>query len=518
MQVLQDYFCFNKLQALAKKRPALCKENLDRQDYWEDHKINYVGFDYFFATQQISQEILEALYAMSDEARLIDRLHAVFSGKIMNYLQEGPSENRPVLHMLMRDAAGRSPATKDYADFISQEWQKLEALEKKITSKGITTIYLVGIGGSELGPKAIYYALKPQAKTSRNLKIISNLDPDALYSELSHECLEKALFCVVSKSGHTLETRSCQEAIEGTLKQNGLSLKEHMLVVTQKNSPLDHDNFLERFYMLEGVGGRFSLSSMVGAVPLGLTLGLDVFQEFLRGAEDGDQHALTKTARENAPLMAALLTIWNHNFLHYSSQCIVPYSSLLEFFPGHIQQVAMESNGKQLSQAAKPLADQTCPIIWGGVGCNVQHSFFQLLHQGTEIVPVDFIAFTEPNSEKSFPFAKKMQQELLSSVLGQIMALALGKVDNDVPNQHFFGNRPSSLLLGKTISPYSIGSLLAFYENKVMFEGFLWGINSFDQEGVQLGKKVANDFISYFSGKNTSFTLGKIFDSFICRG
>jgi glucose-6-phosphate isomerase len=227
-----------------------------------------------------------------------------------------------------------------------------------------------------------------------------------------------------------------------------------------------------------------------------------------------DKSVFTYEIRRNLPLLTALLSIWNHNFLGYPTYALIPYSQALARFPAHIQQVEMESNGKRISRDGEPMDFQTGPIIWGEPGTNAQHSFFQWLHQGTSIAPLEFIGFERSQYEADFEFQGTTSQEkLLSNLFAQALALAVGE-KNENPDKVFPGNRPSHILLGERLTPFVLGSLLALFEHKVVFEGFIWGINSFDQEGVQLGKTLANRFLKYFSGKQ-KFPLGEAFIKYL---
>jgi glucose-6-phosphate isomerase len=240
---------------------------------------------------------------------------------------------------------------------------------------------------------------------------------------------------------------------------------------------------------------------MVGGVTLGFVLGFEGFLEFLRGANAMDIAAEEPDLEKNIPLLMALLGIWNHNFLEMATLAVLPYSQALIRFPAHLQQCDMESNGKSTSKNGTPVSWQTGPVVWGEPGTNGQHAFYQLLHQGTEKVPVEFIGFRKSQHEKDVKVkGSTSQQKLLANMLAQSLALAQGRRHNN-PNKTFSGNRPSSLLIAEQLTPYSMGALLALYENKIAFQGFCWNINSFDQEGVQLGKIMATRILSEFSGE-----------------
>jgi glucose-6-phosphate isomerase len=255
---------------------------------------------------------------------------------------------------------------------------------------------------------------------------------------------------------------------------------------------------LESFYIWDWIGGRYSSTSMVGGVLLAFAFGFDVYYEFLKGANAMDKAALNKDVDHNIPLLGALLAVWNRNFLGYQTLALIPYCRALRRFPAHIQQVAMESNGKHIDRAGNRVSFETGEIIWGEPGTNAQHSFYQLIHQGTSIIPLEFVGFRESQYEDDVLFHETTSQEkLLGNMFAQAIGLATGQ-RSDNPNKEFDGNRPSHILLGKKLTPFALGALLAYYEHKVAFQGFIWGINSFDQEGVQLGKVLANKIIDRF--------------------
>lgn len=254
----------------------------------------------------------------------------------------------------------------------------------------------------------------------------------------------------------------------------------------------DAANYLRSFYMEDYIGGRYSATSMVGAVTLGFALGFDAFMELLRGAHEVDVAAEEPDIRANIPLLLAMLGIWNHNFLGHATLAVLPYSQALSRFPAHLQQCDMESNGKSITRQGAAVDWKTGPVVWGEPGTNGQHAFYQLLHQGTEIVPVEFIGFRRSQYGIDLDVERtSSQQKLVANMLAQSLALALGKRDEN-PGRCFPGNRPNSVLIADQLTPRTMGALLAIYEHRIVFQGFCWNINSFDQEGVQLGKVLAS--------------------------
>lgn len=275
----------------------------------------------------------------------------------------------------------------------------------------------------------------------------------------------------------------------------------------------DKKRYRESFYIWDWIGGRYSTTSMVGAVMLSFAFGFEVYWDLLKGANAMDKSALIPDINKNLPLLGALLSVWNRSFLHYPTLALIPYSQALSRYSAHIQQVEMESNGKHIDQMGRFVDFATGPVIWGEPGTNAQHSFYQLIHQGTDIIPLEFIGYkTSQNNQDNTFQGTSLQQKLLSNLFAQAIALAVGQKSEN-PNQQFSGNRPSHILLGKQLTPYTLGALLSYFENKVAFEGFVWGINSFDQEGVQLGKVLAKKLIDRFadSKKSAPYPLGDAF-------
>jgi glucose-6-phosphate isomerase len=367
-----------------------------------------------------------------------------------------------------------------------------------VNEKGekFTTAVQIGIGGSDLGPRAMYLALENWAKKNNTFKMdakfISNVDPDDASAVLNATDVEHAIFILVSKSGTTLETLTNESFVKDALKKAGLDPAKHMIAVTSETSPLaKSDDYLAAFFMDDYIGGRFSSTSAVGGAVLSLAFGPEVFADFLAGAAEEDKLATNADPLQNAAMLDALIGVYERNVLGFPSTAILPYSQALSRFPAHLQQLDMESNGKSVNRFGEPVDYPTGPIIFGEPGTNGQHSFYQLLHQGTDIVPLQFIAFKNNQLENDVDIqGSTSQQKLLANVAAQIVAFACGK-DAEDKNKNFKGNRPSSIIIGEQVEPKALGALLAHFENKVMFQGFLWNINSFDQEGVQLGKTLA---------------------------
>jgi glucose-6-phosphate isomerase len=465
-----------------------------------------VGFDLLYAGERVSGDILDDLYALADETHALEKMRQMQTGEPLNRIDGFESENRSVLHTAMRDQFSdrqTAAAAVSAAEKAARELVKLEQFLEKHEGK-FTDLIQIGIGGSDLGPRALAIALQPFARPNHRVHFLSNVDPDDANSVLSALDLKKTLIVVVSKSGTTLETLTNEEFVRTRIKKMGLDPKEHFVAVTGEKSPMDDPSrYLASFYIWDFVGGRYSATSMVGAVSLGFCLGFHGFKEILRGAHAMDVHAAALPARENLPLLSALLGIWNRNFLHLPTVAIIPYSQALLRFPAHLQQLDMESNGKHIDKSGQPCRFSTGPVIWGEPGTNGQHSFYQLIHQGTDTVPLEFIGFKKSQQPFDLEIQQSTSQEkLLSNLLAQSIALSMGQ-KNGNPNKQFSGNRPSRILFAERLDPFTLGALLAYYEHKVAFQGFIWNINSFDQEGVQLGKKLATQILTHFSMKRT---------------
>lgn len=465
------------------------------------------GLAFNYAAKEIDDTILEGLAALAEEAQLVDKFEELYNGAVIN-----TGENRLVLHHLARRQLG-NPVIHDGVnkrDFYVSQQNKAAEFAKKVHAGEITnaagetftTVVQIGIGGSDLGPRALYLALENWAKVNNTLKMeakfISNVDPDDAAAVLNSIDVSRSLFIVVSKSGTTLETLTNEAFVKDALKKAGLNPSNHMLAVTSETSPLAQgDDYLEAFFMDDFIGGRYSSSSAVGGAILSLAFGPDVFARILNGAAEEDKLATNKDLLKNPDMLDALIGIYERNVQGYPSTAVLPYSQALNRFPAHLQQADMESNGKSVNRFGEPVNYPTGPVIFGEPGTNGQHSFYQLLHQGTDIVPLQFIGFK--NSQIGMDViieGSTSQQKLCANVAAQIIAFACGKDDED-PNKTFKGGRPSSIIIGDQLTPESLGALLAHFENKIMFQGFVWNLNSFDQEGVQLGKVLAKRVLAH---------------------
>ena len=469
------------------------------------------GLIFNWAAKAVDDTVLDALQALADELELTVKYRALLDGEVMN-----TGEARKVMHQLLRSPDGKAATGKtvnfegrDLGNFYRQELERFSAFAEKVRSgelcpaqgKRYTAFAQIGIGGSDLGPRALCLALENWAagegKKAFRSEFISNVDPDDASKIASSLPLDETLFVLVSKSGTTQETLTNELFVKEKIKKAGLDPAKHMVAVTSETSPLAHNpSYLDSFYFDDFIGGRYSSSSAVGGVILSLAFGSAVFRDFLAGAVSADKAALEGDIRKNASLLDALIGVWERNFLGYPYTAILPYSQALSRFPAHLQQLDMESNGKRVNRDGKPVAYSTGPVVFGEPGTNGQHSFYQLLHQGTDTVPLQFVGFRKSQrKDDSVIDGSTSQAKLNANLAAQITAFANGKSDTS-GNKDFPGRRPSSLIHGEKLNPKTLGALLAHFENKVMFQGFVWNLNSFDQEGVQLGKVLAKKILS----------------------
>ncbi|MCL1979859.1 MAG: glucose-6-phosphate isomerase [Proteobacteria bacterium] len=499
-----------KLAALARRPHDLTTPGGLTAQRISEMKASFCGFDLLYATQRVTPEVVDALQELANQAGLIAAYQAMRQGEVLNRIEGHACENRQVLHTACRDVFADSPIAPAASAKARRELEKLRTFLDQLAGgaivnaegKPFTTMVQVGIGGSDLGPRALYLALQSYALPGRRARFIANVDPDDVAGVLSGLDLSRTLFNVVSKSGSTLETLTNEQLIRTRLVQEGIDPALHVVAVTGEGSPMDDPTkYLRSFYMEDYIGGRYSATSMVGLVTLGFVLGFEAAMEILRGAHEVDRAAMEPDIRANIPLLLALLGIWNHNFLGHGTVAVLPYSQALSRFPAHLQQCDMESNGKSITRQGKAVAWQTGPVVWGEPGTNGQHAFYQLIHQGTEVVPAEFIGFRQSQYGLDLEVeGTGSQQKLVANMLAQSLALALGR-HNDNPARCFPGNRPNSVLIADRLTPSVMGALLAIYEHRIAFQGFCWNINSFDQEGVQLGKILATRLLDLIAGR-----------------
>ena len=465
------------------------------------------GLAYNYAAKAVDGVVLDALKKLAEEAQLVEKYKALYNGEMIN-----TGEKRLVLHQLTRGQLGDAVVADgvDKRAFYVEQQEKIAEFANKVHAGEITnaagekftTVVQIGIGGSDLGPRAMYLALENWAKKHDTFKMeakfISNVDPDDAAAVLNSIDVAHSIFVLVSKSGTTLETLTNESFVKDALKNAGLDASKHMIAVTSETSPLaKSEDYLAAFFMDDYIGGRFSSTSAVGGAVLSLAFGPDVFAQFLDGAAEEDKLSMNEDLLQNPEMLDALIGVYERNVLGYPATAVLPYSQALSRFPAHLQQLDMESNGKSVNRFGEPVDYVTGPMIFGEPGTNGQHSFYQLLHQGTDIVPLQFVGFKNSQCGTDVVIEESTsQQKLCANVVAQIVAFACGKADEN-RNKNFEGGRPSSIIIGDQLDPRSLGALLAHFENKIMFQGFVWNVNSFDQEGVQLGKVLAKRVLAH---------------------
>ena len=459
-----------------------------------------------FSKNLVSDQTWQALLALANQSPLETLRAAMFSGETIN-----TTENRAVLHAALRAEIGdqKVAAAVEESDqrvsLVKQQLSRVKLVSEKIrsgdwvgsTGKAITDVISIGIGGSDLGPKLACSALQEFAHPNINLHFISNVDGAEILSTLKKLDPETTLVAVASKTFTTQETllnaKTALNWFEQQLDLKDAQTTSHFVGLTASRENalaygIPNEQILE---FAEWVGGRYSLWSSIG-LSIAISIGYDRFEEMLDGAREMDIHFQSAPAEKNMPVIMALLGIWYNNFLNAQSIAVIPYCERLLLLPSYLQQLDMESNGKSTTADGQPVDYDTGAILWGQTGTNGQHAFFQLLHQGTRLAPVDFIALAKDNMSN-----EEHHRVLLGNMLAQSSALMCGqKAPAGEPHRYYPGNKPSNVLLLKELSPKNFGSLIALYEHKVFVQGCIWNINSFDQWGVELGKKMANQLLA----------------------
>jgi len=469
-----------------------------------------IGLQLDIARQRITPKILKKLIKLAIETGAVEKLSKMAMGQLVNV-----SENRPALHM-----ADRATTKTIKIDNENISTQSIE-VRKKIaqftqdvhtgnacgtTGKKFQHIVVVGIGGSHLGAAFLYDALLDYAKPNMTLHFLSNIDPHNFLRISRKIDLETTLWVFISKSFTTTESIfNIWQAIDA-MEKKGLVPKDHIVTVSSKTKDPNIPPIpaREAFLFHAGIGGRFSATSAAGLVPLSLVLGTDVCDEILMGAHEMDEHVLSSPPAQNLPLLGAVINVWNNCFLNYTVCAVIPYAEALSLLPFHLQQVSMESCGKRVDEAGNVLKLPSGMILFGAPGTGAQHSFFQMAHQGRPF-PIDFIGVLNPKQTSSSISREKIRadQILFSNLLAQANALAFGKTSENSQTT-FDGNRPSTIITITDLSPKNMGRLLSYYEAQTVLEGFILGINPFDQFGVELGKTMANSLYAEFVAMNTS--------------
>ncbi len=463
-----------------------------------------------FSKNRITDETLQLLVGLAEDIGLRDKIEDMFTGKRINV-----TEDRSVLHIALRTPKTESIVV-DGEDIVPQVHAVLDRMAtfcnqvrdgswRGHTGKRIRNVVNIGIGGSDLGPVMAYEALRSYSERDLTFRFVSNVDGTD-FVEATHDLnAEETLFIVASKTFSTLETMtnagSARNWLLSQLGDDKTAVAKHFVAVsTHANRVsefgIDTNNMFEFW---DWVGGRYSMDSAIGLSTM-LAIGPDRFGEMLAGFHEMDSHFRTAPFDKNLPAILGLLTVWYTNFFNAQSIAVLPYEQYLKRFPAYLQQLTMESNGKQVTLEGHPVDTDTGPIYWGEPGTNGQHSFYQLIHQGTHLIPCDFIAFGKPVHAIG-----RHHDMLVSNVFAQAEALAFGKTAEEVkaegtedwlvPHRVFNGNRPSNTLLAEQLDPSTLGKLIALYEHSVYTQGVIWNIDSFDQWGVELGKVLANRII-----------------------
>ena len=409
---------------------------------------------------------------------------AMFRGEHIN-----TTEDRAVMHWLLRQPEGSLGG--DLAEplaLVHATLQPMLAYAESIRADAqITDVVNIGIGGSDLGPQMAVLALQDFVIEGKRFHFVSNVDGHELAAVLKGLKAEHTLFLIASKTFTTIETMTnARSALAWFQAQGGTHVARHFAALTTNVAAAADFGITTTFGFWDWVGGRYSLWSAIG-LPLAIAIGAQGFKDFLAGAHAMDQHFQTAPPELNLPMRLGLLDVWYRNFLNYTSRSIAPYHSALRRLPAYLQQLEMESNGKRVDRNGHALPFDTSPVLWGEPGTNGQHAYFQMLHQGTDVVPLEFIAVKKPTHDLA-----DHHELLLANAIAQAQALMVGKSDEG-GHKHFTGNRPSTFLLLDELTPASLGSLIALQEHRVFVSGSVWGINSFDQWGVELGKVLAKD-------------------------
>ena len=506
------------LEAHYKKMSRLHLRTLFAEDpnRGQQFALEAVGIYLDYSKNRIAEETLTLLIKLAEESGLRDRINAMFHGEKIN-----TTENRAVLHIALRSPEGASilvdgnnvvPWVHAVLDKMSAFCNRIRSGEwKGFTGRRIRNIVNIGIGGSDLGPVMAYEALRHYTDRSLTFRFVSNVDGTDFAEAVRDLDPEETLFIVSSKTFTTLETmtnaRSARSWSLASFGGDEASVARHFVAVSTNAAEvrkfgIDTANMFEFW---DWVGGRYSMESAIGLSTM-LAIGPENYRSMLDGFHQMDQHFRTAPFRKNLPVLMALLSVWYNNFFGAATVAVLPYDQYLKRFPAYLQQLAMESNGKHITLGETEVDYQTAPIYWGEPGTNGQHSFYQLIHQGTRLIPCDFIAFTQDLNPVG-----RHHDILLANVFAQAEALAFGKTAEQVkaegtpdwltPHRVFGGNRPSNMILAEKLTPEMLGKLVALYEHSIFTQGAIWNIDSFDQWGVELGKVLAQRIIPELESK-----------------
>ena len=511
---------WSKLEASAARLSAQhLRELIDTDQRFESLSFRHEGMLMDLSRQRIDAQVMNELLELAEEKQLSSAINALLDGVHVNN-----TEDRAALHSALR-LPKSAQLNVDGQDVVSDVHKTLDRMEQFVnqihqgqwrgyTGKPITDVVNIGVGGSDLGPLMVCEAtnqFRPEASLNIGLHFVSSMDGSQLSNLLLELDSETTLFVLSSKSFGTIDTlANAATAVDWLQERSGLNrelvIKQHFIGVTAAPEKavawgLSEETLLEFW---EWTGGRYSLWSAIG-LPIAISIGMQGFRDLLAGAHSMDKHFEEAKFANNLPVLLALIGIWNINFQDIHAHAILPYDGRLAHLPAYLEQLEMESNGKSVGVDGSSIAQRTCPILWGEIGPNAQHAFYQLLHQGTERVMCDFIVPARRYVDRESSL-QEQHQLALANCLAQARVLALGDAaltdGIERPSwQRYFGNQPSTVLMLDELTPYNLGSLIALYEHKVYVQAVIWGINPFDQWGVELGKKVANDLITALNNR-----------------
>ena len=501
MKQLPSYSKLEELSLQAKKRHLASLFN-DDTDRFTEFSAKLPGLVLDYSKQNVTQEERKTLLKLAEEANLSEWINKLFAGEKINH-----TEGRAAGHTALRDLKNPKPEVKN-------EWSKMETLVDRIhtkqlrgfSGKAITDVVNIGVGGSDLGPLMVTHALKgvgtPHAP---ELHFVSTLDGKQLQRLLNNLSAETTLFIVASKSFTTIDTLSLAKTAKEWIKAHSISesgTMQHFIGVSTNAPMMKEWGLLPEHQLLfwDWVGGRFSLWSTIG-LTIALQQGMQGYMAFLQGANEMDEHFRTVPFEDNVAVLLGLISVWNINFLNLAGQAILPYDSRLKYLASYLEQLVMESNGKHVTRGGEKVDYRTCPILWGEVGPNAQHAFYQLMHQGTERVMADFILYAQAhgNTERH-TFHHNLN---IANCLAQSRALMVGQKGEN-PHKDYPGGQVSNTLLFDKLDAKHLGMMIALYEHSVFVQSVIWDINPFDQWGVELGKKIAMEILEKIELKDTS--------------
>ncbi len=487
---------WQRLKALAgAPQPSIAELFTAEADRSERCIVEGAGLTLDFSRQRASAEVLQLLAQLAEELGLRERIAGMYRGDIAN-----PTENRQVLHTALRREGA------PYADLVKAERDRMLAFAEDVrggrirgsSGQPFELVVNIGIGGSDLGPAMAVEALRAFSAGAPRIAFVSNIDGCKLADTLATADPHRTLFIVCSKTFTTLETRTNAETAKGWLSSQigAAAVPGHFAAVSVNAPAMDafgiHPDY--RFAMWDWVGGRYSIWSSIG-VSLAVAIGAGGFREFLAGAAAMDEHFLSAAWERNLPALMGLLGVWNIDFLGLPTLAVLPYDDRLARFPAYLQQLDMESNGKSVRVDGSPVRAGTAPVIWGEPGNNAQHSFFQMLHQGAARAALDFLLPAASSCGN-----QHAQDLAIANCLAQAEAFAFGQASGNSHKVHV-GSRPNSILMSRSLDPATLGALIALYEHKVFTQSAVWGINPFDQWGVELGKKLAISIATLVAGE-----------------